>query len=75
MQLNDAIGFMDYKTSHGDTWDSVAFAAYDSEFMSSVLIQANPAYCDVIIFDAGIDLRIPIFDSTATAQDAAPWRQ
>lgn len=43
--------------------------------MASSIIAYNPDYADVIIFDADIQLRIPIFDSVETPATLPPWRQ
>lgn len=62
-----------YKTLHGDTWDAIALDFYNDEKYASTIIQANPNYIGTIIFEAGIELKIPIIDDTA-ASTLPPWR-
>ena len=65
-----------YTTVEGYTYDSIAFDFYTEEKLASLIIQANPAYADVIVFDAGTELVIPIVDEDAETPDTAPpWRQ
>lgn len=64
-----------YTTVTGDTWDSIAFDYYTEEKLASLIIQANPGYEDVIVFDAGVELKIPVIDEDAETPDTAPpWR-
>ena len=65
----------EYTTVTGDTWDAIAFDYYTEEKMASLLIQENPEYADVIVFDGGVTLRIPVIDEDAETPDTAPpWR-
>ena len=71
----EIIGYKRYKTVEGDTFDGIALEAYDNEMMSSLIISANPDYCDVLIFDAGIVLRIPVVSDAKTPETLPPWRR
>jgi phage tail protein X len=62
-----------YKTLQGDTWDAIALDFYGDEKYASNIIAANSAYVKTIIFDAGIELKIPIMEDTA-ASTLPPWR-
>lgn len=65
-----------YETVAGDTWDSIAFDFYTDEMMSTRLIQENKEYADVLIFDGGERLILPILDEDdETPATAPPWRQ
>lgn len=65
-----------YKTKSGDTWDLLAIAAYSEERLASVLIDANPTYAGTLIFDAGVELVIPILEEyEETPETMAPWRK
>ncbi len=67
---------MIYETVQGDTFDSIAFAFYTDEKMASVIMDANPAYVDTLIFDAEVELLIPIIEEgEETPGTAPPWRQ
>lgn len=68
-------GYKEYTTREGDTFDALALSMYNDEGMSSVIIQFNPDYCDVIVFDAFVKLRLPVVDNTETAASLAPWRR
>lgn len=68
-------GYKKYITVEGDTFDALALAAYNEETLAHYIIQANPEYCDTLIFDAGIELYIPIMDSTETPDTLPPWRR
>lgn len=69
------IDYQTYKTAQGDTFDSIALAFYYDEMKASLIIEANPDYCDVLIFDAHIELKIPIIDGTTTPETLPPWRR
>lgn len=69
------VGYIDYTTQQGDTFDSLALAAYSEEKLASTIIQANPDYCDVIIFDSGVRLRIPIIENIELPETLPPWRR
>jgi len=69
------VGYIDYITQQGDTFDSLALAVYNEEKLASTIIQANPDYCDVIIFDAGVSLQIPIIENIEAPETLPPWRR
>lgn len=69
------VGYFNYTAKAGDTWDSVAFMAYKEERMAHHVIKANPKYIDVIIFEGGELLKIPIVDEIETPKTLPPWRQ
>lgn len=51
-----------YKTTSGDTWDFIAYKAYNGlggEKLMSLLIEANPQYRETVIFKAGVVLEVP----------------
>lgn len=69
------VGYFDYTAKAGDTWDAIAFAAYKVERMSHHIIQANPRYIDVLTFDGGEQLKIPIVDTIETPKTLPLWRR
>ena len=69
------LAFIDYQTRAGDTFDELALQAYDNEKMAHHIIEHNPDYADVIIFEESVTLKIPIFDDTETPETLAPWRR
>ncbi len=48
--------------------------AYNEEGLAHIIMQANPQYSDVLVFDAGVELRIPIIDVEAAAT-LPPWKR
>ena len=51
-----------YRTISGDCWDYIAFKCYPQqggEKLTSLLIDANPAHRETVIFRAGVTLTIP----------------
>jgi Phage Tail Protein X len=48
-----------YVTQKKDMWDLISWYFYDSEFHMTRLMEANPEYMSVAIFDEGVTLKIP----------------
>lgn len=48
-----------YQTIQGDTWDTIAKAAYGNEKRMDILMAANFPLLDHFIFPAGIRVTIP----------------
>lgn len=69
------VAFINYTTKEGDTFDALALSVYNDEKEAHKIIEANPDYADVIIFDANIPLRIPILDNTEPPETLPPWRR
>lgn len=63
-----------YTTMQGDTFDILALDAYHDEFLAPVLIAANPAYAQTLVFAAGVPLWIPK-QQTAPAESLPPWKR
>lgn len=70
---------MEYKTSSGDTFDSIAYKFFGHRRYTKNLMEANKNYLDVVIFSSGIKLNIPEIseeNSTDSAGDnLPPWRR
>lgn len=64
-----------HKTVQGDTFDALALHYFDEETLASEIIQANPDYCDVLIFDAGVELIIPDEPDVTLPETLPPWRR
>lgn len=62
-----------YMTIAGDTWDSISYKVYESEYFIKELIQANPKYIHIKIFEGGIVLNIPVIDNNKKADITPPW--
>ena len=64
-----------YTTKEGDMFDMIALNFYNEEKMATTIIEANPDYADVVIFDADIELIIPIVQDTEGIETKPPWRR
>lgn len=65
-----------YRTLQGDTWDLIAARMYPQngkESMTSILIEYNHDYADIVIFPAGIVLNVPEI-SKSTPDTLPPWK-
>lgn len=62
-------------TVEGDTFDNLALYYYNDEKLASAIIQANPDYCDVLIFDARVTLNIPDVSTVTPPETLPPWRR
>jgi len=63
----------EYETQQGDTWDMLAFDIYGSEKLAYLLLQANPAYMEMMFLPAGLRLTIPPTPTTASNNPKPPW--
>lgn len=75
--MSTTTGYIEYTCAGGETWDSIAMLAYHEERMSSVLLDANRDMMDVIMFDGGEVIRVPIIKETQIVNDETlpPWRR
>lgn len=70
-----ATNFYKYTTKEGDMFDMIALNFYNEEKMATTIVEANPDYADVVIFDADIELIIPIVQDTEGIETKPPWRR
>ena len=65
------------KTISGDTWDILAKKHYGDEKFMDVLIKANVAYRNVVIFPADVVLNAPDIDVASLEYNAnlPPWKR
>lgn len=75
MSLPQIVGYIDYTAAAGDTFDSLALAAYSEEKLASYIIISNRQYVDTLIFEGGEKLQIPILDRIETPETLPPWRK
>lgn len=73
--MANIIGYNTILTVEGDTFDGLALEFYDDEQKSSVIMGANLDYCDTLIFEAGVALKIPILDDVELPETLPPWRR
>ena len=62
------------KTKQGETWDIISIAEYATPHKVAELINANPEYSDVLIFEEGITLNIPELEAESISS-LPPWKQ
>lgn len=63
-----------YTTLSGDIWDNIAYKQLGGERYTSVLMEANPEYLDVVMFPAGVELVLPDITSP-TPETLPPWKR
>ena len=64
-----------YVTSQSDMFDIIAYDLYGNEFLASDIAELNPEYCGELVFDAGIELKVPVYDEPSDSERVAPWRR
>lgn len=65
---------MKYITAKGDTFDIIAYSQYGNEELIKPIIDANPQYAHIAVFDYGTELIIPELDKTDETVFLPPWR-
>lgn len=68
-------GYKEYTTREGDTFDALALEMYGEETLAHYIIEFNPDYADVLIFDANVALRLPIVEDVEMPDTLPPWRR
>ena len=68
-------GYNVIKTVEGDTFDRLALEFYDDEKKASLIMGQNLDHCDTLIFEAGVELRIPIVHDVELPETLPPWRR
>lgn len=68
-------GYSVIRTVEGDTFDKLALEYYNDEKQATLIIGQNLDHCDTLIFEAGIELRIPIVDDVELPETLPPWRR
>lgn len=63
-----------YKTIQGDTWDTVSYRVYGSEFYTNELLESNRDKQTFAVFSAGVVLNIPDID-IAIDTELPPWER
>ena len=67
-----------YACRAGDSFDLIALCVYGHEKYARELINANPAYADVLIFSGGEELTLPVVavpdGDSAYMPSRPPWK-
>lgn len=69
------IAYKEYITREGDTFDALALEMYGEETLAHYIIEFNPDYADVLIFEANVKLLLPIVENVETPDTLPPWRR
>lgn len=64
-----------YITVLGDTWDKISYNVYGSSKFIKEIMESNKDYVSVLIFSAGISLKIPDINKTEINYKLPPWRR
>lgn len=67
--------YLIYTTAEGDTWDFIALKFLHEERKATLIMDENPQHKGTIIFDAGVELTIPIYEESLSKETLAPWRR
>lgn len=71
----------EYTCAANESFDSVALVVYGDEKYAADLMNANPDYCGLFVFNGGEVLQLPLLDvptndrETALANTIAPWKE
>ena len=73
--MHRVTAYKEYTTREGDTFDALALEMYGEETLAHYIIEFNPDYADVLIFDANVALRLPIVEDVEVPDTLPPWRR
>jgi phage tail protein X len=71
----EILDYVPYTTNERDTFDLIAYRQYGNELLASLIIQENIRYADTLIFDAGVELQIPVINEQEVDESLPPWRK
>ena len=73
--MRRVISYYEYITQEGDTFDLLALDMYNDERLAHYIVEFNPDYSDVIVFEGGVNLRLPVVEAAETLETIPPWRR
>ncbi len=62
-----------YRPIQNDTFDAAAYRVYGDGHLCPMLMNANPEYMDVFLFEPGITLKLPDYTPKPKEADLPPW--
>lgn len=62
-----------YITLQGDAWDAIAYRLWGEERFFMGLVKANPEHLDVVVFEAGVRLKVPPMPERLVKTELPPW--
>ena len=69
------VGSKRYVCRAGESFDLLAGQAYGHETMASAVVAENPDLCDVVLFDGGEEIDLPLVDKVESPDTLPPWRR
>ena len=63
-----------YIVPQGQMWDMISTDFYGTPFYIADLVNCNPQYADILIFEGGEALDIPILEER-TPDSLPPWKR
>lgn len=71
----EVVKYITHKAVKGETPDLLALKYYKDEFMASYILETNTRYQDLLVYEGGEILYIPVFDTLEDDTTLAPWRR
>lgn len=68
-------GYLRHIARTNETPDILALKYYNNEFMASYILEANVEFNDVIVYEGGEEILIPIFDTIEDDSTQPPWKR
>lgn len=62
-----------YRTIQGDSFDAISYRLFKNVHYVRELMEANPEYMDILLFEPGIELKIPEIKKKDMISDLPPW--
>ena len=66
--MRKVTSYYEYTTQDGDTFDLLALDMYNDERLAHYIIEYNPDYADVIVFEGGVQLKLTLCASEYQTQ-------
>lgn len=64
-----------YIARQGQLWDQIALEMYGTETKASFLLEHNQELTDILIFEGGEKVKIPIIQESELITSLPPWRR
>lgn len=71
----NVVGTRRYVCRAGESFDLLAGQAYGHETMASTIIAENPDMCDVLLFEGGEEIDLPLVERVESPDTLPPWRR
>lgn len=71
----EVVGHRAHTCRAGESFDLLAGQAYGQETMADVIVAANPDLCDVVLFEGGEVIDLPLVERVESPDTLPPWRR